>query len=120
LLCNQAAGNFFKQTILYVHKLLRAIDKNKLLSKLPASAVCGENESFVTPDKLLEAFKQYPGIVTNTYKLMDTCNMKWNFTKTRIKKFSAHPKKMTGYFWQSRRRTTLRFATEIIKCQKQE
>ena len=73
-----------------VHKLLRAIDKNTLLSKLPTIAVCGENESFVTPDKLLESFKQYPGIVTNTYKLMDACSIEMEFYKDKNKKvFSA-------------------------------
>ncbi len=73
-----------------VHKLLRAIDKNTLLSKLPASAVCSENESFVTSHKLLEAFKQYPGIVTNTYKLMDACSIEMEFHKDKNKKvFSA-------------------------------
>jgi DNA-directed DNA polymerase III PolC len=73
-----------------VHKLLRAVDKNTLLSKLPVTAVCGENESFVTPDKLLEAFKQYPGIVTNTYKLMDACHIEMEFYKDKNKKvFSA-------------------------------
>ncbi|HEU5364877.1 MAG TPA: DNA polymerase III subunit alpha [Hanamia sp.] len=73
-----------------VHKLLRAIDKNTLLSKLPSTAVCSENESFVTPGKLLEAFKQYPGIVTNTYKLMEACNIEMEFYKDKNKKvFSA-------------------------------
>lgn len=73
-----------------VHKLLRAIDKNTLLSKLAVTAICSANESFVTPGKLLEAFKQYPAVVTNTYKLMEACSIEMEFYKDKNKKvFSA-------------------------------
>lgn len=73
-----------------VHRLLRAIDKNVLLSKLPPEAVCDTEEYFVSPNKLLEAFKKYPGIVTNTYKLMDSCSIEMEFNQDKNKKtFSA-------------------------------
>ena len=81
---------FLNKQYYNVHKLLRAIDKNTLLSKLPTNAVCSENENFVTPDRLLEAFRKYPGIVTNTYKLMDVCSIEMEFYKDKNKKvFSA-------------------------------
>ena len=81
---------FLSRQYYNVHKLLRAIDKNTLLSKLPPTAVCGENECFISPNQLLEAFKQYPGIVTNTYKLMDACSIEMEFYKDKNKKvFSA-------------------------------
>ncbi len=69
-----------------VHRLLRAIDKNVLLSKLPVEAQCGKDESFVSPGKLLEAFQNYPGIVTNTYKLMEACNIEMAFHTDKNKK----------------------------------
>lgn len=75
-----------------VHRLLRAIDKNVLLSKLPAEAVAAADEMFLSPTELLAAFHQYPFIVTNTYKLMDACRIEMEFHKDKNKKyFSASP-----------------------------
>lgn len=81
----------FQDKIRYnVHRLLRAIDKNVLLSKLSPEAVCRTDEYFISPDKLLEAFRQHPFIVTNTYKLMDSCQIQMEFYKDKNKKtFSA-------------------------------
>lgn len=73
-----------------VHRLLRAIDKNVLLSKLPKEAQCRPDEYFVPPQELLAAFRQYPFIVTNTYRLMDDCNIRMDFRTDKNKKvFSA-------------------------------
>jgi len=75
-----------------VHRLLRAIDKNVLLSKLPLEAQCGKNESFITPGEILEAFQKYPSIVTNTYKLIEACNIEMEFYKDKNKKvYSGSP-----------------------------
>lgn len=70
-----------------VHRLLRAIDKNVLLSKLPDTAVCGEQEWMKSPSDLLEAFKLYPQIVTNTYRLMEQCSITMDFHVDKNKKF---------------------------------
>lgn len=73
-----------------VHRLLRAIDKNVLLSKLPDTAVCSDQEWMKTPDRLLQDFKNYPGIVTNTYRLIESCHIEMDFTVSKNKKhFSA-------------------------------
>ncbi len=73
-----------------VHRLLRSIDNNVLLSKLPAESVCATTEYFVSPEKLLQAFKNYSFIVTNTYRLVDACNIQMDFTSSKNKKhFSA-------------------------------
>ena len=53
-----------------LHRLLRAIDKNTLLSKLLQQAHCQPDETFRSPAELLNLFRQYPFIVTNTYKAM--------------------------------------------------
>lgn len=75
-----------------VHKLLRAIDKNILLSKLTPSDLASPHEYFIHPSQLLEAFKQYPCIVTNTYKLIDACEISMDFGIDKNKKiFSATP-----------------------------
>ena len=68
-----------------LHRLLRAINKNTLLSKLPLEAQADERESFVLPHALLKAFEQYPYIITNTYQLMEACavSMDWQKDKTK-------------------------------------
>jgi DNA-directed DNA polymerase III PolC len=73
-----------------LHRLLRAIDKNLLLSRLPVSAQCEPDEMFRSPSELLNEFRQYPFIVTNTYKLVDSCELEMDFKADKTKKtFSA-------------------------------
>jgi DNA polymerase-3 subunit alpha len=73
-----------------IHKLLRAIDKNVLLSKLSPDDLASPNEYFVPPSEILEAFKHYPFIVTNTYKLIDSCSISMEYGTDKTKKvFSA-------------------------------
>jgi len=83
---------FQNKTYFNVHRLLRAIDKNVLLSKLSKANECSPDEYFVPPDKLLDAFRQYPFIVTNTYKLMDSCHIEINFKTDKNKKIFSSTK----------------------------
>lgn len=63
----------------YLHCLLRAIDKNVLLSGLQKTSCCERDEIFVSPSKLLNAFKHYPALVTNTYQLLSECSIEIDF-----------------------------------------
>lgn len=72
-------------TYFNLHRLLRCIDKNILLSKLPIEAQAMPEEIFVSPTELLEKFKLYPFIVTNTYKLMDSCHIEMEFFRDKNK-----------------------------------
>lgn len=73
-----------------LHRLLRAIDNNCLLSKLSKEAEASETETFISPGELLKAFKDYPFIVTNTYKLMDACSISMDFdTDKNMQCYSA-------------------------------
>ncbi len=73
-----------------LHRLLRAIDKNTLLSKLPVETEASKDEIFVSPSDLLEKFRQFPFIITNSYKLIDACNINIDFRTDKNKKaFSA-------------------------------
>ena len=64
----------FQNKIYYnLHRLLRAVDKNVLLSKLPAEDQADAQEYFVPSAKLLEAFQQYSSIIVNTYQLINAC-----------------------------------------------
>ena len=69
-----------------LHKLLRAIAHNTVLSKIPEDAVCAVDEYFIPPDKLLLAFMQHTQIVTNTYRLMEACSIEMEFGKDKTKK----------------------------------
>ena len=73
------------KTYFNVHRLLRAIDKNCLLSKLPMEAQASPKETFVAPVSLLQAFKDFPFIVTNTYRLMDACSVSLDFSTDKNK-----------------------------------
>lgn len=69
-----------------LHRLLRAIDKNCLLSKLPGQAQCQPTEIFISPDELLSQLRGYPFLVTNTYKLMDSCHIQMEFFADKNKR----------------------------------
>ncbi|WP_316805476.1 DNA polymerase III subunit alpha [Pedobacter nototheniae] len=58
-----------------LHEYLRAIDLNTLLSKVAENDKCEKGEYLITESKLIEQFEQYPFMVANTQKLLDSCNM---------------------------------------------
>ncbi|HTD98812.1 MAG TPA: DNA polymerase III subunit alpha [Mucilaginibacter sp.] len=70
----------------YGHCLLRAIDKNIVLSKLTAEQCCGRDETFLSPSDLLKKFSDYSFIVTNTLQLMEACNIEMDFGVDKTKK----------------------------------
>jgi DNA polymerase-3 subunit alpha len=81
------------KTYFNLHRLLRAINKNCLLSKLPVECQASEKETFVSPSELLKTFEQYPFIITNTYKLMEACSICMDFGVDKNKQcFSATKK----------------------------
>ncbi len=63
------------------HRLLRAIDNNTLLSKLPKSEEGKEWHTFKSEASLKEAFKDYPTIIDNTVALLESCYVDFNFSK---------------------------------------
>jgi len=68
-----------------LHRLLRCIDKNILLSKLPVESEASPDEVFASPSELIDKFRNYPFIVTNTYKLMDCCHLEMDFVSDKNK-----------------------------------
>jgi error-prone DNA polymerase len=68
-----------------LHRLLRAIDKNVLLSQLPVDAQCSEQEIFLSPAQLMERFSMYPFMIANTYRLMDVCKIEMEFHQDKTK-----------------------------------
>jgi DNA-directed DNA polymerase III PolC len=82
--------SFQNATFYNVHRLLRAIDKNTILTKQDPKDLAGKNEVFCAPSHLFEAFRQHPSLITNTLKLMENCSIDIDFHKDKTKKiFSA-------------------------------
>ncbi len=77
----------FRNKIYYnVHRLLRAIDLNTLITKLKPEDLAGEREYFIPQTDILIAFRQYPFIITNTYRLFDACSIDIHFGEDKNKK----------------------------------
>lgn len=69
-----------------LHKALRCIDHNILLSQLAEHAHCRPSEIMKAPLTLKEQFSRYPGIIRNTVKLAERCTFNFEFSKPRNKK----------------------------------
>ena len=69
-----------------LHRLLRAIDNNTLLSRLKADDVAGPREYFVPRAEVLAAFQGYPPIISNTYRLIEGCSIEMEFGRDKNKR----------------------------------
>jgi len=65
------------------HRLLRAIDNNVLLSKLPETEVADADEKMFPIRNLAEAFSEYTHILENTERLLKKCSIRFDFSKNR-------------------------------------
>ena len=63
------------------HRLLRAIDNNTLLSKLPETEQGDLSHAFLKNENLLQAFEEFPHILENTHKLIENCGVDFSFRK---------------------------------------
>ncbi len=73
-----------------LHRNLRAIDNNTLLSMLMPAQVAAPDEFFMPPTELKKVFEYYPQIISNTYKLLADCSIHFDFSIVKNKKlFSA-------------------------------
>lgn len=73
-----------------VHKSLRAIDNNILLSHLKPWQHAGEDEFFMNPLQIKHIESGYPWIIENTHKLLNDCKIEFDFESPKNKKiFSA-------------------------------
>ncbi|TXF79264.1 DNA polymerase III subunit alpha [Chryseobacterium sp.] len=70
-----------------LHRILRAIDHNTLLSKLPEAEVCKASEKLLSPHDLLEMYQHHPQIIGNTQKIIDSCEFTYDFKTPKNKKF---------------------------------
>ena len=69
-----------------LHRNFRAVDHNVLLSRLEPYQVAASDEIMLPVDELLEICRDFPGIVHNTEKLMDSCSIDFDFKASKNKK----------------------------------
>jgi len=69
----------------FLHKNLRAIDRNILMSKLTPGDVAAPGEQFIEKDRLLQAFEHHPNIIRNTGKMIGSCSIDYDFNAIKNK-----------------------------------
>jgi len=63
------------------HRLLRAIDNNTLLSKLPKSEQGAATDTMLPYDELYETYQEFPKLLENTKSLLEHCHIDFDFSK---------------------------------------
>ena len=63
------------------HRLLRAIDNNTLLSKLPKSEEGSINDIMLAYEQLCDTYQEFPKLIENTQQLMNTCSIDFDFSQ---------------------------------------
>jgi DNA-directed DNA polymerase III PolC len=75
---------------IFIHKSLRAVDNNILLSHLKPSQCAGEDEFFRSTDDNERIFRDHSWLISNTRKLLDDCSLEFDLKTFKNKKiFSA-------------------------------
>ncbi|MNX68794.1 DNA polymerase III subunit alpha [compost metagenome] len=75
-----------------LHKILRAIDTNVILSKLTADDYCKTSELMIPLEELLAKFKEHPQIIENTETIIESCNFEFDFKTPKNKKYYSGSK----------------------------
>ncbi len=70
----------------YLHKNLRAIDHNLLLSRLTAEMYAAPDEKFLPPHEITAPFKIYPRIIENTQNITNDCEIDFDFETPKTKR----------------------------------
>ncbi|KAF2510257.1 DNA polymerase III subunit alpha [Flavobacterium zhairuonense] len=96
----------FKTKVEYnLHKILRAIDTNIILSKLTEADYCKVSDVMKPVESILPFYEKYPEIILNTQRIIDECNFQYDFSAKRNKKFYTENRqkdleKLTELAWE--------------------
>lgn len=74
-----------------LHRNLRAIDHNVLLSRLKACQYASKQDVWLSPQQMLEKYEYHPDILQNTTRLLQACSLDIEF-----KRSSRNKKTFTG------------------------
>ncbi len=70
----------------FLHRNLRAIDHNILLSQLDGSMTASPAEQFMDPGQLADRFRDHPGIIRNTERLLAECGIDYDYSSFKNRK----------------------------------
>jgi DNA-directed DNA polymerase III PolC len=68
-----------------LHRHLRAIDNNILLSKLTGSMLASSDEVFVPEPKLMEIYSDFPELLQNSRRILDNSTIDFEFNSVKNK-----------------------------------
>lgn len=80
---------FSSQTHLNIHRLLRCIDLNIVLSKLPELEQGSQKDRMYSQSEIRERFEGFEHIISNTQSLLDDCKISFAFDDVRINQNQA-------------------------------
>jgi DNA polymerase-3 subunit alpha len=69
-----------------IHRLLRAMDNNILLSRLPITEQTSSSEIIISEPELKTAFQEYPEIIGNTRRVFAECSAEFEYRTNKNKK----------------------------------
>jgi error-prone DNA polymerase len=78
--------SFANKDDFWLHKYLRAIDKNTVLTKLTNDDLASPDEIFLTPDLFRVVYEDYPKILENTFRILELCEIDFDFNTAKNKK----------------------------------
>lgn len=67
----------------HLHCLLRAIDTNKVISRLERSDVAGKEETFLSPQELAIVYSTHRQLVENSVQLLNRCTIALDFKQDK-------------------------------------
>src|SRR6185312_1004483 len=78
------------------HRLLRAIDKNTLLSKLSKDEQASPDEVMLSRDELKKAYAEYPYMLSNTERILNDCSISFEYGKLTNKNLTHYTGSIQG------------------------
>ncbi len=76
-----------------LHRILRAVDMNILLSDQKPEHIAGAHETFLSVSELMAAFHLYPQVLTNTFLLLNACSIEMDYSVDKNKRYYTASKK---------------------------
>ena len=82
--------SFASKQAFNAHRLLRAIDTNNLLSKLPITQQAKGTEMMLSKQEMYTAYAAYPHIITNTEHILNSCHIHFDYGKLTNKNLAHY------------------------------
>ena len=77
-------ATFYNNRSYNIHKLLRAIDENTVLSKLKETDIADPNNQFIQQSSLAKAFENYPDIIDRTHLILNQCHVSFEMAPNPV------------------------------------